>query len=72
MGLFDSKYLREYNSLMQKIDDLNEQNVRGYDTFKEYVLSDEIMMSYFRQLKKLERKYSKLHVDSFETFQKII
>ena len=54
MGLFDSKYLREYNSLMQKIDDLNEQNVRGYDTFKEYVLSDEIMMSYFRQLKKLD------------------
>ena len=72
MGLFDSKYLRKYKSLMQKIDDLNEKNVRGYDTFKEYVLSDEIMMSYFRQLKELERNYSKLRVDSFETFQKRI
>ena len=26
MGLFDSKYLREYKSLMQQIDDLNEKN----------------------------------------------
>jgi hypothetical protein len=26
MGLFDSKYLIEYKSLMQQIDDLNEKN----------------------------------------------
>ena len=26
MGVFDSKYLREYKSLMQQIDDFNEKN----------------------------------------------
>ncbi len=72
MGLFDSIYLKKYKSLMKQINELNEKNVKGYDTFKEYVLSDKIMMSYFRQLKELEKKYSKLHVDSFETFQKRI
>lgn len=72
MGLFDSIYLNRYKSLLQKINDLNEKNGKGYNTFKEYVLSDEVMMSYFRQLKELEKKYSKLHVDSFETFQRRI
>lgn len=28
MGLFDSKYLREYKALMQQIDDLNEKYIK--------------------------------------------
>ncbi len=28
MGLFDLKYLREYKSLMQQIDDLNEKYIK--------------------------------------------
>ena len=70
MSLFESIYLKKYNSLMKKINDLNTRNVKGYPTFREYVLSDEIMISYFWQLKDLEKKYYKLSVDSFETFQK--
>ena len=61
--------MSRYKALLDKIEKLNEENVKGYKTFKEYVLSDEIMISYFKDLKKLEKKFSKLHVDSYETFE---
>ncbi len=62
--------MSRYKALLNKIEKLNEKNVKGYKTFKEYVLSDEIMISYFKDLKKLEKKFSKLHVDSYETFER--
>ena len=69
MGFLDSIYTNKYNSLLKKIEELNKKNVRGYKTFKEYILSDEIMISYFKELKKLERKFPRMHVDSYETFE---
>lgn len=70
MGLLDSVYMKKYNSLLKKIEKLNEKNVRGYMTFKEYVISDELMILYFKELKRLGKKFPRLHVDSFETFEK--
>ena len=71
MGLFMSKQ-KKYNSIMKKINELNKQNENGYDTFYQYVYYDKIMMNYFDELKKLERNYSELHVDSYETFEQNI
>ena len=68
MGLFDKMYLKKYNYLMDKIEELNKKNRKGYETFKEFVIADVLMLDYFKQLKQLERKYSKLTVDSYEIF----
>ena len=71
MGLFMSKQ-EKFNSIMKKINDLNQQNENGYDNFYQYVYYDKVMMNYFDELKKLERNYSDLHVDSYEIFEQHI
>ena len=68
MGLFDKMYQKKYEYLMDKIEELNKKNRKGYATFKEYIMSDVLMLDYFKQLKQLENKYSKLTVDSYEVF----
>ena len=68
MSFFDKYYLNKYYEIMRKIDSLNERNGQGYSTFKEYVLSNEVMIGYFNKLKKLEKKYNRLKVDDDNTF----
>ncbi len=55
MGIMDAIYKSKYNTLIAKIDELNKKNSEGYKTFKEYVLSDDIMASYFSELKELQK-----------------
>ena len=61
-----------YKYLLYKVEKLNKKNVRGYDTFKEYVLSDEKMLKYYKRLKSLEKRIKNLRVDSYETFEKTV
>lgn len=72
MGLLDGIYKKKYDILMNKIDNLNDKNSKGYKTFKEYVCADEIMKSYFDDLKNLESRYDKLHVYSYEKFESTV
>lgn len=64
----DRIYTRKYEELERQIESLNQKNARGYDTFEEYLISDNKMLSYFEELKKLEKKFPKLHVDSYDAF----
>lgn len=68
MGLFDKHYMNKYYEIRSKIDSLNERNRQGYQTLGEYVLSDETMIKYFYELKKVDRKLKSLEVDDEETF----
>lgn len=68
MSIFMNKR-EKYNNLMKKINQLNDQNEAGYDSFYKYVYYDKVMMNYFDELKKLEKNFSELHVDSYETFE---
>jgi hypothetical protein len=69
MSIFDNFYINKYKKLLNQIEKLNIKNVKGYKTFFEYVLADQEMINYFKQLKDLEKKCNKIHVDSYETFE---
>ncbi|MDD3187499.1 MAG: DNA translocase FtsK [Bacilli bacterium] len=69
MSLFELIYISRYRKIIRKIDSLNKKNIQGYQTFKEYILADELIIPLYCALKKIEKKYPRLHVDSYETFQ---
>lgn len=72
MGLIDEIYTSKYNKILKKINSLNLELEKGYPKLYNYIISDEKMLSYFEELKKIERKFPRLHVDSYETFNKTI
>ena len=72
MSLFNNIYKKKYERLTSNINELNKKNAIGYKTFAEYVYSDELMLKYFEELKKLEKKYTAMHVDTYEIFEKSI
>lgn len=69
MSILEKFHINKYKKLLNEIEMLNIRNVNGYNTFLEYVKSDKKMISYFNELKKLEKKCNKIHVDSNEIFE---
>lgn len=69
INLWDNFYINKYKELLKEIENLNMKNVKGYSSFFEYVLADQKMIKYFKELKRLEKKCDKIKVDSYETFE---
>ena len=69
MGIFDEYYIKKYKKVLNKIEYLNKKNTKGYKTFSEYVIDDKQMRKYFNELKLLEKKCLKIHVESYEQFE---
>lgn len=69
MSFFKNIQISKYKKIMEQIENLNKRNVKGYDSFAEYCIADEIMIRYFYELKKIEKKLPSLTVDSYEKFE---
>ena len=54
---------------MKQIENLNKRNVQGYNSFAEYCIADDIMIGYFDELKKIEKRLPSLTVDSYDKFE---
>lgn len=57
MSFFDDIQMLRYKFIKKQIDELNKKNVKGYNTFSEYCVADEIMIGYFKKLKDIEKNY---------------
>lgn len=70
MSILEKIQISKYKKVMKQIETLNIRNAQGYNTFAEYCIADEEMISYFKELKKIEKNLKSLTVDSYEVFEK--
>ena len=55
MSILEKIQISKYKKVMKQIETLNIRNAQGYNTFAVYCIADEEMISYFKELKKIEK-----------------
>ena len=68
MGLLDNYYISRYNIVNEKIEKLNLEEQKGYNSFVDYVLADRKLKIYFEELKSIKKRCKKIKVKSDEEF----